>query len=157
MKKTFEKLLRRYTKLQVSWSPQTNLVWGFFLYTIIGFGLLSIPLFHKTQISFLDNLFISTSAISTTGLVTVSVFDSYNFFGQFIVMILFQIGGIGYMTLTTYYLLLTTKNINRWHNRLLGAEFTLPQDHPNQRLHKKCCDFYRCNGNFGRCRFLHSL
>jgi len=127
MKKTFEKLLRRYTKLQVSWSPQTNLVWGFFLYTFIGFGLLSIPLFHKTQISFLDNLFISTSAISTTGLVTVSVFDSYNFFGQFIVMILFQIGGIGYMTLTTYYLLLTTKNINRWHNRLLGAEFTLPK------------------------------
>lgn len=104
-----------------------NLVWGFFLYTLVGFGLLSIPLFHKTNVGILDNLFISTSAISTTGLVTVSVFDSYNIFGQFIVMSLFQIGGIGYMTLTTYYLLFTTKRITHWHNKLIGAEFTLPK------------------------------
>lgn len=127
MKKAIRKLSKSYKKFQVSKSPQMNLVWGFFLYTIIGFGLLSIPIFHKTNIGFLDNLFISASAISTTGLVTVSVFDSYNFFGQFIVMALFQIGGIGYMTLTTYYLLFTTKNITHWHNRLIGAEFTLPK------------------------------
>lgn len=104
-----------------------NLVWGFFLYTLVGFGLLSIPLFHRTSVGFLDNLFISTSAISTTGLVTVSVYDSYNFFGQLIVMGLFQVGGIGYMTLTTYYLLFTTKNITHWHNKIIGAEFTLPK------------------------------
>ncbi|MCA0957689.1 potassium transporter TrkH [Muricauda ruestringensis] len=127
MKKAIRILSKSYKKFQVSKSPQMNLVWGFFLYTIIGFGLLSIPIFHKTNIGFLDNLFISASAISTTGLVTVSVFDSYNFFGQFIVMALFQIGGIGYMTLTTYYLLFTTKNITHWHNRLIGAEFTLPK------------------------------
>jgi trk system potassium uptake protein TrkH len=121
------KVLRRYKKFQVSKSPQLNLVWGFFLYTLLGFALLSIPFFHKTDIYWLDNLFISTSAISTTGLVTISVFDSYNFFGQFIVMVLFQIGGIGYMTLTTYYLLFTTKRITAWHNRIMGAEFTLPE------------------------------
>lgn len=126
-KNIIEKFLIWYKKFQVSKSPQMNLVWGFFLYTLVGFGLLSIPLFHKTSIGILDNLFISTSAISTTGLVTVSVFDSYNIFGQFIVMGLFQIGGIGYMTLTTYYLLFTTKRITHWHNRLIGAEFTLPK------------------------------
>ncbi|WP_299456130.1 TrkH family potassium uptake protein [uncultured Microscilla sp.] len=104
-----------------------NLVWGFFLYTVIGFLLLSIPIFHKTSVSFLDTLFISTSAISTTGLVTVSVYDSYNFFGQLIVMVLFQIGGIGYMTLTTYYLLFTTQKIGHWHKKIVGAEFTLPK------------------------------
>lgn len=116
-----------YKKFQISKSPQMNLVWGFFLYTLVGFGLLCIPLFHRTSVSFLDNLFISTSAISTTGLVTVSVYDSYNFFGQLIVMGLFQIGGIGYMTLTTYYLLFTTKRITHWHNKIIGAEFTLPK------------------------------
>ncbi|GMQ33451.1 TrkH family potassium uptake protein [Algoriphagus taiwanensis] len=104
-----------------------NLVWGFFLYTLVGFGLLSIPLFHKTSVGFLDNLFISTSAISTTGLVTVSLYDSYNFIGQLIVMGLFQIGGIGYMTLTTYYLLFTTKNLTHWHHKIIGTEFTLPR------------------------------
>ena len=121
------KFLKWYKKLQVSKSPQMNLVWGFFLYTILGFLLLSLPLFHRDSVGFLDNLFISTSAISTTGLVTVSVYDSYNIFGQIIVMGLFQIGGIGYMTLTTYYLLFTTKKITHWHNKVIGAEFTLPK------------------------------
>ena len=115
-----------YRKFQISKSPQMNLVWGFFLYTIIGFFLLSIPFFHKTDVSLLDNLFISTSAISTTGLVTISIFDSYNYLGQFVIMCLIQIGGIGYMTLTTYYLIFTTKRLTRWHSKLIGAEFTLP-------------------------------
>lgn len=116
-----------YKKFQVSKTPQFNLVWGFFLYTFVGFLLLSVPLFHKTDIGFLDNLFTAASAISTTGLTTVGVFDSYNFFGQFIVLLLFQVGGIGYMTLTTYFLLFTTKRITRWHNDIIGAAFTLPQ------------------------------
>ena len=91
----FHILKSRYKRFQISKSPQLNLVWGFFLYTLMGFLLLSIPLFHRTDVAFLDNLFISTSAISTTGLVTISIFDSYNFFGQFIIMILIQLGGIG--------------------------------------------------------------
>jgi trk system potassium uptake protein TrkH len=41
-------------------------------------------------------------------------------------MVLIQIGGIGYMTLTTYYLIFTTKKITHWHSKLIGAEFTLP-------------------------------
>lgn len=103
-----------------------NLVWGFFLYTVFGIGLLSIPWFHKTDVSLLDSIFVSTSAVSTTGLLTISLYDSYNFFGQLIVMILFQLGGIGYMTLTTYFLLFTTKKLTRWHNQIIKAEFTLP-------------------------------
>ncbi|WP_299683928.1 potassium transporter TrkG [uncultured Dokdonia sp.] len=103
-----------------------NLVWGFFLYILIGVLLLSIPLFHKTNISFIDNLFISTSAISTTGLVTISITDSYTILGQIIIMILIQLGGIGYMTLTTYYLLFTTRKITHWHKKIIGAEFTMP-------------------------------
>ena len=122
----FSAIQSRYKRFQISKSPQLNLVWGFFLYTLMGFLLLSIPLFHRTDVAFLDNLFISTSAISTTGLVTISIFDSYNFFGQFIIMILIQLGGIGYMTLTTYYLLFTTKRITRWHQKIIGAEFTMP-------------------------------
>jgi len=103
-----------------------NLVWGFFLYSIVGFVLLSIPLFHNQSVALIDSLFISVSAISTTGLVTVGVTESYNWFGQFIILCLFQIGGVGYMTLTTYYLLLTTQKITHWHGRILGAEFTVP-------------------------------
>ena len=121
------RFLRWYQRFQISKSPQLNLVWGFFLYTMIGLLLLSIPLFHKDSVGFIDNLFISTSAISTTGLVTVSLYDSYTFAGQLIVLLLFQVGGIGYMTLTTYYLLFTTRRITHWHHKIIGTEFTMPK------------------------------
>ncbi|MTB53762.1 TrkH family potassium uptake protein [Lewinella sp. W8] len=124
-------LLRRwrilYERFQQRNSPQVNLVFGFGLYALIGTLLLLLPIFHKSSVSLLDHLFIAISAVSTTGLVTVSVFDTYNFVGQFIMMALFQLGGIGYMTLTTYFLLFTTQRITRWHSRLIGTEFTLPE------------------------------
>jgi len=115
-----------YKPLTISSSPQLNLVWGFFLYVATGAILLSLPFFQKVDVSLIDNLFIATSAVSTTGLVTVSVSDSYTFIGQFIVMALFQIGGIGYMTLTTYYLLFTSNRITRWHKKKISTEFTMP-------------------------------
>ncbi len=69
----------------------------------------------------------ATSAVSTTGLITVGIADSYNFFGQFIILILFQLGGIGYLTFTTFMILSTTRKITHWHKTLLTSEFTLPQ------------------------------
>lgn len=122
----YQQFLKWYDNFQISRSPQMNLVWGFFLYLIVGFVLLSIPLFHKGDVSILDNLFTSTSAVSTTGLATVNIYESYNFFGQLIILVLIQLGGIGYMTLTTYFLLFTTNKLTRWHSKIIGAEFTLP-------------------------------
>lgn len=97
------------------------------VYTLIGWALLCLPLSHKLDVPILDSLFIATSAISTTGLVTVSVFDTYSWFGQFVVMLLFQIGGIGYMTFTTFILLSKKSNLTHWHQRILNAEFTMPK------------------------------
>ncbi|MBN2658003.1 MAG: hypothetical protein JXR86_13160, partial [Spirochaetales bacterium] len=48
--------------------PETSLVWGYISYTIAGVLILSLPWFRVVSIGFLDNLFISVSAISTTGL-----------------------------------------------------------------------------------------
>ena len=126
-KRSFVKsLAARYRRFRVGSSPQRILVYGFLLYTTIGFLLLCIPWLQKQPTAWLDNLFIATSAISTTGLVTVSVFDSYQWLGQFIVMLLFQIGGIGYLTFTTYYLLTTTRTITHWHERILKTAFVIP-------------------------------
>ncbi|ALM20165.1 potassium transporter TrkH [Nonlabens sp. MIC269] len=122
----FKTLNQKYQRFKLGLSPQRNLFYGFFTYIITGCLLLCLPWFQKQDVSFLDNLFIATSAVSTTGLVTVSVFDSYNFFGQFVVMSLFQLGGIGYLTFTTFMLLSTTRKITHWHKRLLSCEFTLP-------------------------------
>lgn len=121
------RFLKRYRRFQLSLSPQQNLLYGFLVYTLIGWSLLCLPFSHKLDVSVLDNLFIATSAISTTGLVTVSVSDSYTWFGQFIVMLMFQIGGIGYMTFTTFILLSKKSDLTHWHQRILNAEFTMPK------------------------------
>ncbi len=120
-------LQNRYNHFQHKSSPQLNLVWGFSLYSLVGFLLLLIPIFHEQSVPVLDHLFTAISAISTTGLATIDIAATYNFFGEFVIMCLFQIGGVGYMTLTTYFLLFTTRHISSWHKRVIGAEFTMPK------------------------------
>jgi trk system potassium uptake protein TrkH len=121
------KVVKNYRKFQLTLSPQQNLLYGFLTYTLIGWLLLCLPLVHKQAVSALDSLFIATSAISTTGLTTVSVFDTYNWYGQLIVLLLIQIGGIGYMTFTSFVLLSKKSPLTHWHQRVLNAEFPMPK------------------------------
>ncbi|TBM99370.1 potassium transporter TrkH [Hyunsoonleella flava] len=127
MPNKFQQLAKKYALLKRGWSPQQNLFYGFLSYIILGFLLLCLPIVQKESVSILDHLFISTSAVSTTGLVTVSIFDTYNFFGQLIIMILIQLGGIGYLSFTTFMLLSTTRKMTIWHKKILSTEFTLPK------------------------------
>jgi trk system potassium uptake protein len=57
-------------------------------------------------------LYTATSAVCVTGLSLVDVGKYFNLFGQFIVMLLAQIGGLGYMTATTVILLILRKRLN---------------------------------------------
>lgn len=126
MLNTFQKLAKRYVLLKKGWTPQQNLFYGFLTYIILGGIILCLPIAQKTNASILDHFFIATSAVSTTGLVTVSIFDTYNFFGQFIIMTLIQLGGIGYLTFTTFMILSTSRKMTLWHKKILSTEFTLP-------------------------------
>ncbi|MGB3606220.1 TrkH family potassium uptake protein [Psychroserpens sp.] len=120
-------LLRKYALEKKLFSPQKNLLYGFFSYIVLGSVLLSIPFFQKQSASLLDHIFIATSAVSTTGLVTISIFDTYTFLGQLIIMVLIQLGGIGYLTFTTFVILSTTHKITNWHKKVISTEFTLPK------------------------------
>ncbi|WP_299128630.1 potassium transporter TrkG [uncultured Winogradskyella sp.] len=127
MSNSFQKLAEKYKLLKKGWTPQQNLFYGFLTYIVIGAFLLCLPITQKDSASILDHFFIATSAVSTTGLVTVSIFDTYNGLGQFIIMILIQLGGIGYLTFTTFMLLSTTRKMTLWHRKILSTEFTLPR------------------------------
>lgn len=108
--------------------PQQSLFFGFLAYIVGGWLLLSMPFSQQHSISLLDNLFTATSALSTTGLTTVSISGSYTFFGQLIVLLLIQMGGIGYMTLTSYLLIATSRQLTHWHLKLMKTEFTMPEE-----------------------------
>ncbi|MDB2384912.1 potassium transporter TrkH [Polaribacter sp.] len=122
----FKKTARKYLLLKKKWSPQQNLFYGFLTYVLIGFILLLLPFSTKGSIPVLDSLFTATSAVSTTGLTTVPIANSYTFFGQLVITFLIQLGGIGYLSFTTFMILSTTRKITNWHKRILSTEFTLP-------------------------------
>lgn len=100
---------------------------GYLSYIVVGWLLLCLPISQKVPVGALDNLFIATSAISTTGLVTVSVSDSYTFFGQLIVLSLIQFGGIGYMTLGSFLILSRKTALSEVRLAIGRSVFSLPE------------------------------
>ena len=81
---------------------------GFLAVIALGTILLILPfsLSARTWGNPLTALFTSTSAVCVTGLSVVDVGKFYSFWGQFIIVLLVQVGGLGYMTVTTFLLLL---------------------------------------------------
>lgn len=61
------------------------------------FLMLPVSISGEKTISFLDALFTATSAVSTTGLVVLDTGNFFSRFGQTVILILFQVGGLGYM------------------------------------------------------------
>lgn len=106
--------------------PQRNLLMGYLSYIIFGLVLISLPISQKVEISFVDNLFNITSVVSTTGLATVNLSQSYTFFGQFVILLLIQLGGLGYMTLTSFMMYQLTHHFIRIKNGVMRATFAIP-------------------------------
>ena len=70
---------------------------GFALVILIGAGLLLLPVSVRpdAEVSFIDALFTSTSAVCVTGLIAIDTADHFTFFGQAVLAGLIQIGGLG--------------------------------------------------------------
>lgn len=85
-------------------SPQQFLVVGFALIITIGTILLALPDASAKGISigFLNALFTAASATCVTGLVVLDTGTHFSTFGQVVILMLFQLGGIGFMTTTTW-------------------------------------------------------
>lgn len=100
--------------LKFDLNPPRVLVLGFLALILIGGILLSIPLAtsYGRETSFLDALFTSASASCVTGLVVVNTADHWSIFGQAIILLLIQIGGLGIMTMATIVSLIAGKKIS---------------------------------------------
>lgn len=91
--------------LKLNIHPSGLFALSFAIIIIIGSILLTLP---KATVSgqstpYLDALFTSTSAVCVTGLVVYNTAEHFTLFGQIIILILIQIGGLGVMTLTTFF------------------------------------------------------
>jgi trk system potassium uptake protein len=93
-------------------SPAKILVGGFALLILTGALLLSLPISAQSgSLPFLDALFTATSAVCVTGLVVVDTGTYFTRFGQTVIMLLIQVGGLGIMTAATTFFILLGKKI----------------------------------------------
>ncbi|HQJ57293.1 MAG TPA: TrkH family potassium uptake protein [Caldisericia bacterium] len=93
--------------------PARFIILTFLLIIIIGGILLSLPISSKSGkfTNPIDALFTANSATCVTGLVVVDTGTHYSFFGQIVILILIQIGGLSYMTIFTFLALLLGRKI----------------------------------------------
>ncbi|MCL4439716.1 MAG: TrkH family potassium uptake protein [Firmicutes bacterium] len=95
-------------------TPAQILVLGFAAVILMGGLLLTLPIASTSgqATSFVDALFTSTSAVCVTGLVVVDTGTHWTVFGQVVIMLLIQVGGLGFMTVGTLFAMLLGKRIN---------------------------------------------
>ena len=84
-------------------NPAQLFIVSFLAIIFVGAVLLTLPKATYEGISFLDALFTSTSAVCVTGLIVVDTGSYFTQFGQIIIIILIQLGGLGILTFASYF------------------------------------------------------
>ncbi len=104
-------------------NPGRFIALGFAFVILIGAVILFLPFSHNkgVEVAFIDALFTSTSAVCVTGLIAVDTADTYNAFGQTIVALLIQIGGLGVTSVGVGFILLARKKVD-FKDRILVKE-----------------------------------
>lgn len=104
--------------------PQTFLRL-YLIVNVVAALLLMLPIAHRAGvegISFVDALFTSVSAFSTTGLTVKTTSEYYSVFGQFVILFLIQVGGIGLMSLKVIFALLLNTRLSIRDRNLVSQE-----------------------------------
>ena len=83
--------------------PAQLFITSFLIIIFIGSLLLMLPNATHAEISFIDALFTSTSAVCVTGLIVVDTGSHFTLLGQSIILVLIQIGGLGILTFTSFF------------------------------------------------------
>lgn len=107
-------------------NPAQLFIMSFMLIILLGALMLMLPNATKGGISFLDALFTSTSAVCVTGLAVVDTGTFFTQFGQTIILVLIQIGGLGILTFASYFSYFF-KGGSTYENQLSLGEMTNSQ------------------------------
>lgn len=100
-------------------NPSLLMSASFLVFIIIGSFMLMLPKCTYHGISYIDSLFVSTSAVSITGLTCVDIPSTFTPLGQLILAILIQIGALGVMTFTSFFALFFSGNASIFSQLML--------------------------------------
>ena len=117
-----KKRTRRPNKGWLSGSSATQTICISFLLVIaVGTLLLTLPISSRTgRLGVIDAMFTATSATCVTGLVVRDTWSQFSLFGQVVILMLIQVGGLGLVTLTSFFALAARRRMGFRDLRLLG-------------------------------------
>ena len=117
-----KKRTRRPNKGWLAGSSATQTICISFLLVIaVGTLLLTLPISSRTgRLGVIDAMFTATSATCVTGLVVRDTWSQFSLFGQVVILMLIQVGGLGLVTLTSFFALAARRRMGFRDLRLLG-------------------------------------
>ena len=108
-------------------NPARTMILGFLIIIIVGALILSLPVSSRnnTQVPFIAALFTSISAVCVTGLTAVDTAQTWSIFGQTVILCLFQIGALGFMSIATIFYIVMHRKINLSQRLLIMQSMNL--------------------------------
>lgn len=105
------------------------IVFYYVIMTILSLGLFYLPYFREENSSpaFIDMFFMAISTVSVTGLTTFSINDVFNDRGVILLEVLFQIGGLGIMMISTFFFIVSRRKISLRQRQLIMIDMNQPR------------------------------
>lgn len=114
-------------KKRISLSTTHMIMLSFLLAILVGSVLLMLPISSANgkSVTYTDALFTATTSVCVTGLVTVTTASAWSFFGQLVILLLIQIGGLGIITILSGFMIGLHKRMGLGDRILLQDAFNL--------------------------------
>ena len=114
-------------KKRIQLSTTQKIMLSFFCAILVGSILLALPISSATgeEVPYIDALFTATTSICVTGLVTVPTYSTWSIWGQIVILILIQLGGLGIITVMYGVMMGLHRRLGIGNRRLLQDAFNL--------------------------------
>lgn len=118
-----------HSRLLHNLSPTQTIALSFCLIILTGTLLLMLPVSTRDgqETQFLDALFTAASATCVTGLVRFDTYSHWTLFGQVVILLMIQIGGIGFMTIAMFFVMLAKRRIGLNQRMVMQEAVAAPQ------------------------------
>ena len=112
---------------KISLSTTHIILISFLIVILIGSILLTFPISSKNGVSvtYIDALFTATTSTCVTGLVTVPTYSTWSIFGQIVILVLIQIGGLGVVAFMSAFMIIINKKLKLKDYQLIQDAFNL--------------------------------
>ena len=114
-------------KKNLAFSTTQIILISFLITILVGSVLLSLPISSASgeAVPYLDALFTATTSVCVTGLVTLPTVSAWSMFGQIVILLLIQIGGLGVITIMSGLMLLLNRKMGIGDRLLIQDAFNL--------------------------------